>query len=133
MGALTKFLLQRPEHEGERRSKFVTDVAEERGLGAIGFGQGLGPAFLGRVGLRISQGSCDVRLDHGEERAVVVVQRPAGVDPCRQDDGTAIPTYRAERQEEGLPGRFRPGPAGQWSEAVAYVVDDNRNAFLERG
>ena len=36
-------VLQRAEHQGQRRAKFMADVGEKRGLGAIDFGQSLRP------------------------------------------------------------------------------------------
>ena len=39
-------LLERPEHQRERGAKLVADIGEERGLGAIDLGQGLGAPAL---------------------------------------------------------------------------------------
>ena len=44
-------VLERPEHQRQRRAELVADVREERGLGAVELGQRLGAAALFFVGV----------------------------------------------------------------------------------
>ena len=52
---LGEHVLQRPEHQGQRRAEFVADVGEERRLGAIDLRQRLGAAALLLVGVGVGE------------------------------------------------------------------------------
>src|SRR5262249_19052276 len=54
-------ILQRAEHQGKRRAKFVADVAEERGLGAIDFSKCFGALALFFISARIGNADGDLR------------------------------------------------------------------------
>ena len=71
-------LLDRAEHQRQRRAELVADVGEERGLGAVQLGQRLGPPPLLLVGAGVGDGGGDVAGQQVEEPPVVVVERPAG-------------------------------------------------------
>ncbi len=77
--ALGQFVLQRAEHERERRAKFVADVGKEGGLRTVNLGQCFGAATLRlngqRAGDNIAHGGAEqfmerhVRFVHRQTRA----------------------------------------------------------------
>ncbi len=76
----------RPQHERQRGAELVADVAEERGLGAVQLGQGLGAASLLLVCARAGDGRRDARGGEVEEVAVVATQLEV---PAHSDDQRA--------------------------------------------
>ena len=80
LGARCEQVLERPEHQRQRRAELVADVAEERRLGAVELGQRLGALALLLVGRRLRHRRPDLRGDEIEEVAIVAVEReePAG-------------------------------------------------------
>ena len=56
-------VLERPQHQGQRRAEFVADIGEERGLGAIDFGQRFGAAALLLIGLGVGDRRGDLAGD----------------------------------------------------------------------
>jgi hypothetical protein len=80
-------VVERPQHEGERGAELVTDVREERRLGAVELGQSLGPLALFLVGLGVGDAGGDLRRHQAEESAVVVVEQPERVEADDQDSG----------------------------------------------
>ena len=60
-------VLQRAEHQRERRAELVADVAEERGLGAVELGERLGAPALVLERLDRGNGAGDVRAHQAEE------------------------------------------------------------------
>ena len=54
-GRLGQKVFERAQHQRERRSKLMADVGEERRLGAVDFGQGLGAAALLFVSARVGE------------------------------------------------------------------------------
>ena len=64
---LRQHVLERPEHQRQRRAEFVADVGEERGLRAVEFGQRLGPAPRLGVGVRVGKARRDLAGDQPKE------------------------------------------------------------------
>ena len=127
-------LFQRSEHQGQRRAELVADVGEELRLGAVEFGQGLGPAPLRLVGAGVAQGRGDLPRHEMEEVAVALVERAARTraedeDPERRRAGLA-----GERENQRAVGRVRP-ETGRQGEAVRQPVDGDglsREGAVER-
>ena len=60
-------VLERPQHQRQRRAELVADVGEERGLGAVDLGQRLGAPALLLVGLGVGDRRGDLAGDEVEE------------------------------------------------------------------
>ena len=75
---LGQHLLERAQHQGERRAELVADVGEEGGLGAVDLGQRLGAPALLFVGLGVGDRRGDLAGDEVEEAR----------DSCRRTGGT---------------------------------------------
>ena len=89
--ALARFrqhLFERAQQQLQRRTELVADVAEERGLCAIDFGQCVRPLPLLLVCPGAGQPDSNVFGDPTNELAVCLIERPARMDsenqePCR--------------------------------------------------
>src|SRR6185295_4769886 len=73
-------VLERPEHEGEGRTKLVTDVREERGLGAIELGERLGASAFLLIGLGVRDTGRDLSGDERDEALIVPVEESKGIE-----------------------------------------------------
>ena len=97
-----KLLLERPEHQRQRRPELVRDVGEEGRLGAVDVGQRLGARALLLVGERVGQGAGHALRDEVEEPAVGLVQRQPRADAGDEDARGPLGARRADRQEQRL-------------------------------
>jgi hypothetical protein len=82
--------LKGAEHQRQRRSELVTDVAEKRGLGAIDLGERLCPLAFLLVGAGAGQPDRDLFCNPKDELAVLIVKGPAGMD-SRDKEPNASP------------------------------------------
>ena len=73
-------LIEGTQHQRQRRSELVADVAEERGLSAIDFGQCVRPLLLVLVCASAGQPDSNVFGDPANELAVRLVERLARMD-----------------------------------------------------
>ena len=110
--AVVERILERSQHQGQRRAELVADVGEERRLGAIELGQRLGPPPLLLVGLRIGDRGGDLAGDQVEEAAIVVVEQPEGIEADHEHAGAAGLAGRRDRQERRLRRRLGPRSRG---------------------
>ena len=83
-------VLERAEHQRERRAELVADVAEEGGLGPVELGERLGAPALLLVGARVGDGGGDVAGDQIEEAPVVVVEHARGLTPATRKPGRPV-------------------------------------------
>ena len=82
-------VLDRPEHQRERRAELVADVAEEGGLRAIELGERLGAPALFLVGLRVGDARADLARDEVEEPRYSSSKRRNGLSPTTRTPGAA--------------------------------------------
>src|SRR6185436_5349976 len=88
-GELTLQLLQRPEHQGERRAELVADIGKECSLGPVDFCQRLGAPAFSLVGTCLCDGSRDAARDQLEEAFVFLIQLTVRAD-ADSDDARAM-------------------------------------------
>ena len=117
-------ILDRRQHQGERRPELVADVAEERRLGPIDLRQGLGPPALFLVGTGAGDGGGDLGRGQLEESAVAVVELDARAHADHQQRRDSTRDAGGNRQHQRLTRRIRPWPPGHAREAAAEIVDD---------
>ncbi len=127
--AARQHLLEGAEHQGERRTELMADIGEERGLGPVELGQGLGAPALFLVGVGAGNGGRDLARHEAEERAVIRVEQPVGIEAHDQDaaasgvaaggDGagglparTGGSRFRSRRRGRPPPDLRRPTPCG---------------------
>ena len=125
-------ILQRPEHQRERRPELVADVREERRLGAIYFGERLGTLLLGLVGPGRGKTCGKLPDEERQKLAVLVVVRPMRIE-AGDDDPDRSPLAGRPRDREHhrflrcqLPWPLRPT-------SVRVEVDDRRGTAREHG
>ena len=101
-------ILDRSEHQRQRRAELVAHVAEEGGLGAIELGQDLGAVALLLVRARVRDRRRDARGGQVEEVAVVAGQaeEPTHAGDQRAHDLCA----RRDRQHQHALGGSSPAP-----------------------
>ena len=91
-------LFERREHQSERGAELVTDVAEERGLGAVQLGQRLGTLFL----LFVSRRAADTLRNTGSQRLWKRVYdsplRSKGLSPATMNPNGVPPPARSMRK-----------------------------------
>jgi len=120
--AIGERVLERPEHERERRTELVADVREEDRLGAIDLGQSLGAAPLLVVRPRVRNGSLQLGAHQSQEAAVAVVQPDAGADADHQGPGRTTRHGGLERHDCRHVGRICPGPGRHGGKNGSEVV-----------
>ena len=98
-------VLQRAQHQGERRTEFVTHVREERRLRAIYLGQGIGAPPLPLVCVGVGKPGRDLAGDEINEAEIGFVQAPIWVDPGNQKAGRRVLTLARDRREHGIARR----------------------------
>src|SRR5262245_37989069 len=81
VGRPVENVLQRSQQKGERRTKLVADVREERGFGPIELSQGFGPLSFGLVGLRVADRRRNLSGHKAEKAAVALVKEAKRVEP----------------------------------------------------
>ena len=109
-------VLERPEHQRERRAELVADVAEERGLRAVELGERLGALSLLLVGAGVGHGGRDVAGDQVEEaRGSRRRTRAVGLIPSTRTPAGCWPARARDRQNHGLVCRLVPGLPGRQS------------------
>ena len=87
---LCKQILQRSQHERERRAKFVTDVAEKCGFCAINFRQSLGSFLFLFVGAGIRDARGDLSSNQIEEPRITYIERTIRIEPGDENSGGFI-------------------------------------------
>jgi hypothetical protein len=102
VGVLGEFVFERAEHEGEGRAKFVADVGEEGGLGAVDFGEGLGALTLFLIRASVGDGGGDAGDDQIEEGAVGVVEGEARADAGDESTDGVSATGGKNRKDESF-------------------------------
>ena len=84
---LARSVLERPEHERERRTELVAHVAEERGLGAVQLGQGFGAAGAPPRRRARSPMAAETRAGGEVEEVAIVAGQPE--EPAHAGDQRA--------------------------------------------
>ena len=121
--AAASSVLERAEHERQRRAELVAHVGEERGLGAVELGEGLGAAALVLVGARVGEAVADLAGGELEEAAVGVVEAFRGLTPAtRKPEGCGWPGETGEHERSA---DVRHAPPGS-SRPVADLLDATR-------
>ena len=125
-------IFHRSEHEGQRRAKFVADVAEEGGLGPVDLGQRFGALALFLVSPRVPHGGRDLSGDEIEEDSEIGVQRPLRRGPGHQDAIGHRPPGLNQRQHQGGLDGVPPRTAWDRPEPGLYITDHLDLAALNR-
>ena len=137
-------IVERPEHQGERRSELVADVAEERRLGAVELGQRFRTLALFLVGRGLCHRRPDLCGDQIEEVAVVVPegQEAAGAGDhearrtvrCAQTEGSRSDPARRRRAARAPPRRTAvPGRAAGRCGRLRRTATPDRRALTTAG
>jgi hypothetical protein len=121
----------RPQDQRQRRAELVADVGEEVGLGAVELGERLGPLALGLARPHAGQARGELARDQLEEAAVLLVERPVGVQTGDDQPGRGAAPGLGERDRERLPRRLVPRPGRHAGAAVE--IDDRGRAREQRG
>ena len=109
---ILEHVLDRPEHQRQRRAEFVADVGKEGGLRPVELRQRLrAPPFL-LIGLGVGDRRCDLAGGEAEEAPVVVVEYAKRVQSDHKNGCATGVARRRNRNERGLGRRMRPGPGG---------------------
>ena len=106
-------ILERAQHQRERRAEFVADVREERRLGAIDLGQRQRTLPLVLISARGRQHGADMARGEFEERAIGGVNPPPRVRPCDEKRSRCLVARNADRDGGDLGDRLLP-IAAQW-------------------
>ena len=110
-------------HQRQRRAKFVADVAEERRLGAVEFGESFGPPAFLLVCASVCHRGSHVPCGQIKKASIVAVQYASGADADYEKPGHLVGAGCFQRQYQGCIGRLGPGPAGKRTEAQLHVVN----------
>ena len=116
-------LLQRTQHQGQRRAEFVAHIAEECCLGAIEFGQSLRPPALFFIGARLSHGVANLAGQKIEEGPIARVEFLVRIDSGNdQSDRARLSGDRDRQHQAGLDARL-PSALRQRPQAEREIFD----------
>ncbi len=101
-------LLERPEHQGQRRAELVADIGEERRLGAVELGERFGALALLLIGRGIGDPRRDLSGHQIEESRIALIEPPIGIDPDDEESRRSILALAGNGHDGGF-GR-RPVP-----------------------
>ena len=122
LGRVGERVLDRAEHQGQRRAELVRDVGEEGRLRPVELRQGLGPLLLLLVGPGVGDGGADLAGDQLEEPAVLLVEPQPRADAGHEESRRLVGPGRRDGQHDGRwsggrttapAARPRSGPPGR--------------------
>ncbi len=113
--AASQELLQRTEHECQRRAEFVADVREECRLGAIELGQRFRAQALRLVGLGGGEGRADLAHQKIQEAGVGGIERAIWIDPRHEHAGRFEMSLLRDRQQPCATGGPVPGASRRFA------------------
>ena len=109
---LLEHVLDRPEHQRQRRAEFMADVGKEGRLRPVELRQRLrAPAFL-LIGLGVGDRRRDLAGGQTEEAPVVVVEQAERVQSDDKHACTACVSRRQNRNKRSLGRRMGPWAGG---------------------
>ena len=117
-------VLQRTDHQRQRRPELVRDVREERRLGAIELGQRFRPAPLFLERLRVGQRRRDLGCDQPEERSIVLVERAHRAHRGNEDRARVFLARQQNGQHHGAVRRHLPCAGRQRAEPRPQLMGD---------
>ncbi len=123
LGRIGQRIVERAQDQRQRRTKFMRDVREERGLGAVDLGQFFGAALFLLVGDDVAHRSIDGRAEQGVEIAVLGVERAAHADPGHDKAEQLLLAGQGQWQHQRRARRVLVRPASDLPEARGHVVD----------
>ena len=127
-----KNVLERTQHQGERRAELVTRIGKKRGLGAIDFGQRFGPAFLSLQSAHVSQSRGNLPGQQIDEAAICVVQLTVRVETDDHYARGLSLRLLGDRNDDRLSRRDIPISRGQITEAGREIGHDHGGRFRQR-
>ena len=117
-------VLQRADHQRQRRPELVRDVREERRLGAIEFRQRFRPPPFVLECLRVGQRRRELGCDQPEERSIVLVERAHRAHRCDEDRARVFLARQQNGQHHGAVRRHLPCAGRQRAETRPQLMDD---------
>ena len=116
-------VLDRAQHQGQRRAELVRDVGEEGGLRPVELREGLGPLLLLLVGPGVGDGGGDLAGHQLEEATVLVVEPQPRADAGHEQPRRLVGPPRGDGEDDGRGRAVGPGPRRNGPEAGRQVVD----------
>ena len=123
-------LLERAQHERQRRAELVAHVREERGLGAIELGQRLGPLPIVLGGARVADQAADLGGEQLEPAAVLGVERAPRADAQHDRADVAAEAAIGERQHHRRRRRLGPRSGRHDADPLGQAGDELGGAGL---
>ena len=118
--------LKRTEHQCQRRTEFVADVAEKRRLGAVELGQSLCPLAFLLISASAGQPDRDLFGNPMDELAVRIVKGSAGMDSRDKEAQRFAVFAQPDRHDARLFRRVRPIGHGH---ARSAIPEFNQNSI----
>ena len=121
-------VLERAEHQRERRAELVADVREERRLGAVDLGERGRASALCLERLRVGKPGRDLRRDEAEERAIRVIESAHRAHASDENRRAADPGPAAARAAPSLYGGAPPRARRQHGEPRREIFACGRSS-----
>ncbi len=131
-GVAGEHVRHRTKHESQRSAKFMTDVTEECGLGAIKFSESFGALTFGLVAAGIGERIGDLANEKVVEGAVVGVETLARADGSQENSGGKILAGKLDGKGQGRLRACAPRSQGQIRTETLQVRDLGGEARFER-
>ena len=117
-------ILERPEHQRQRRAELVADVGEEGRLGAVDLGQRFGAAAFLFVGVRVGQPRRELAHEQRDEAPIGVVDDRNGLSAATNSPaGRFCPCWR-DRHDERPRRRLVPRARRRFRKPAGELDDD---------
>ena len=125
-------VVERPQHQRQRRAKFVADIGKKGGFRPIDRGQHLGPLALLLVSACVGDGIGDTARHQLVEIAVKLIEGQPRADPRHQQPGELTCLVGANRHHHGAVRRIDPR-AGRYIEPGTQVRHGYHRLTANRG
>ena len=97
-------VLDRTEHQRQRRAEFMTDVGEEQRLRPVDFRQGIGAPALLLESARAGKAGGNLAGQKFDEAGVAFIEFPVGIERGNNAAGGLFLSFDADRNNDCLGG-----------------------------
>jgi hypothetical protein len=125
VGALCEFVFEWAEHEGEWGAKFVADVGEKGGLGAVDFREGFGAFAFLLIRAGVGDGGGDVSDEQIVKGAIGVVKGEARADAGDERTYGLRAAGGQDWKRQGLLDGLRVGADAELTEPAGEIFAAN--------
>jgi hypothetical protein len=130
--ALQQDILERTQHQSERRAELVTGIGKKRGLGAIDLSQRNCTALLALIGAHVRQSSGNLPGQQIDKPSVRIIQRSIRIETDDYHPGRLFPRLLSDRNDDRLSRRDIPVSGRQITKTGRGIINPHGRRFRQR-